>query len=64
MEPTKFVLAGFSAQYEYGIAYREWFRLSAHVGVQINFADKTVTTPIGGSIALAPRIGEDLRVYG
>lgn len=64
IEPTKFVLAGITAHYEYGIAYKEWFRVSAHVGLQMNIADETVTTPFGGSIALAPLIGEDSRIYG
>ncbi len=64
VEPTKFVLAGIAAQYEYGMTYKEWFRVGAHLGLQINIADKTVTTPIGGSISLAPLIGEDTRLYG
>ncbi|HLV46938.1 MAG TPA: hypothetical protein VKY32_07845 [Flavobacterium sp.] len=63
VNPTKFILAGVAAQYEYGIAYKEWIRLGALTGFYANVGDKSYSIPIVGSITLAPLISDETRIY-
>jgi len=63
-EPSKFVLAGFGGQYEYGISYNNWLRLGALTGIYANIYDSTYSFPFAGSLTLAPKIGTESRIFG
>lgn len=63
-ESSKFVLAGFGGQYEYGISYNNWLRLGALTGIYANIYDSTYSVPFTGSLTLAPKIGSESRIFG
>lgn len=63
-KPSKFVIAGLAGHYEYGMAYKEWMRLGILTGIYANFYDGIYTLPIAGAVTLAPKVGEETRIYG
>lgn len=63
-EPSKFVLAGIGAQYEYGMMYNNWLKLGALSGIYANIFDSTYSIPIAASLSLAPKIGTETRIFG
>lgn len=63
-EPSKFVIAGLAGHYEYGITYKEWVRIGIQTGIYANIYDAAYTIPIATALTLAPKISDEILVYG
>jgi hypothetical protein len=47
----------------YGIHYNQWATIGLHSGIEWKFSDKLVAIPVFVNMSLAPKIGEESRLY-